>query len=43
MLGVFVAGWIKRGPSGIIGTNIVDAQVKMQYSSVSDSVTWENL
>lgn len=25
MLGVYVAGWIKRGPSGVIGTNKPDA------------------
>eukprot|EP00978_Attheya_sp_CCMP212_P011809 scaffold29344_cov58-Attheya_sp.AAC.1 len=24
--GLFVSGWLKRGPSGIIGTNIVDAK-----------------
>lgn len=24
--GLYVSGWIKRGPSGIIGTNIVDAK-----------------
>jgi ferredoxin--NADP+ reductase len=26
MPGLYVAGWLKRGPSGIIGTNISDAQ-----------------
>ena len=26
MPGVYAAGWIKRGPSGIIGTNILDAR-----------------
>lgn len=24
--GLFVCGWLKRGPSGIIGTNLVDAE-----------------
>lgn len=24
--GVYVTGWLKRGPSGIIGTNIPDAK-----------------
>jgi len=24
--GLYVAGWLKRGPSGIIGTNIMDAK-----------------
>lgn len=24
--GVYVAGWLKRGPQGIIGTNLVDAE-----------------
>lgn len=24
--GMYVAGWIKRGPQGIIGTNLVDAE-----------------
>jgi ferredoxin--NADP+ reductase len=24
--GLYVAGWLKRGPSGIIGTNILDAR-----------------
>jgi NADPH-dependent glutamate synthase beta subunit-like oxidoreductase len=24
--GLYVSGWLKRGPSGIIGTNIVDAK-----------------
>ena len=24
--GLYVAGWLKRGPTGIIGTNISDAQ-----------------
>lgn len=24
--GLFVSGWLKRGPSGIIGTNIADAK-----------------
>lgn len=26
VLGLYVAGWIKRGPSGVIGTNKTDAQ-----------------
>ena len=25
-VGLYVSGWLKRGPSGIIGTNIVDAR-----------------
>jgi hypothetical protein len=25
-VGLYCAGWIKRGPSGIIGTNIMDAR-----------------
>ena len=24
--GVYVCGWLKRGPSGIIGTNLLDAK-----------------
>ena len=24
--GLFVCGWLKRGPSGIIGTNLIDAE-----------------
>ena len=24
--GVYVVGWLKRGPSGIIGTNLTDAE-----------------
>lgn len=24
--GMYVAGWLKRGPQGIIGTNLVDAE-----------------
>lgn len=27
MLGVYVAGWLRRGPTGIIGTNISDAKI----------------
>ncbi len=26
MAGLYVSGWLKRGPSGIIGSNISDAQ-----------------
>lgn len=29
--GVYVAGWIKRGPSGVIGTNKRDAQETVQH------------
>jgi NADPH-dependent glutamate synthase beta subunit-like oxidoreductase len=25
--GLYVSGWLKRGPRGIIGTNIMDAKV----------------
>ena len=25
-VGLYVSGWLKRGPSGIIGTNILDAR-----------------
>ena len=28
--GLYVAGWLKRGPSGIIGTNINDAKETLQ-------------
>jgi ferredoxin--NADP+ reductase len=35
MAGVYVAGWIKRGPSGIIGTNKKDAVATVE-SLVSD-------
>ncbi|CAE7751447.1 fdxr [Symbiodinium microadriaticum] len=28
--GLYVAGWLKRGPSGIIGTNITDAKETVQ-------------
>ncbi len=24
--GLYVVGWLKRGPSGIVGTNLVDAE-----------------
>lgn len=24
--GLFVVGWLKRGPTGIIGTNLIDAE-----------------
>jgi NADPH-dependent glutamate synthase beta subunit-like oxidoreductase len=34
--GLFVSGWIKRGPSGIIGTNIADA--KDTVASIVDTV-----
>ena len=29
--GVYVAGWIKRGPSGVIGTNKRDAQETVEH------------
>lgn len=38
MTGVYVAGWIKRGPSGIIGTNKKDAVATVE-SFVSDAVS----
>jgi ferredoxin--NADP+ reductase len=38
MPGVYVAGWIKRGPSGIIGTNKKDAVATVE-SLVSDAVS----
>ena len=33
--GLFVCGWLKRGPSGIIGTNLVDAE-----QTVDTMVKW---
>lgn len=40
---IFATGWIKRGPSGIIGTNITDAKDTvasiMSYISVDDHAT----
>eukprot|EP00802_Teleaulax_amphioxeia_P009406 Tamp_09422.p1 GENE.Tamp_09422~~Tamp_09422.p1 ORF type:complete len:497 (+),score=80.83 Tamp_09422:164-1492(+) len=35
--GLYVAGWLKRGPSGIIGTNISDAQ----QTATSLIIDWE--
>lgn len=26
LVGVYAVGWLKRGPSGIIGTNLTDAE-----------------
>ena len=30
MTGLYTAGWIKRGPTGVIGTNKTDAQETVQ-------------
>ena len=40
--GLYVAGWIKRGPSGIIGTNKKDAvqTVACLLEDLADSSTW---
>jgi len=38
--GLYVAGWIKRGPSGVIGTNKPDAQETVKLM-LEDSVTRE--
>jgi ferredoxin--NADP+ reductase len=40
--GVYVAGWIKRGPSGIIGTNKKDAvqTVACLLEDLADASTW---
>ena len=52
---VYCAGWVKRGPSGIIGTNIVDAkgtvsamvedfhQGYLSASEFSEKSGWEGL
>jgi NADPH-dependent glutamate synthase beta subunit-like oxidoreductase len=34
--GLYVSGWLKRGPSGIIGTNIADA--KETVTSILESI-----
>ena len=39
--GLFVSGWLKRGPSGIIGTNIADA--KDTVASIMDDILSENI
>jgi len=36
--GLYVTGWLKRGPSGIIGTNISDAQ----QTATSIIIDWES-
>ena len=40
-VGVYVAGWLKRGPSGIIGTNIPDA--KETAAAILEDRAAENL
>lgn len=39
--GLYVTGWIKRGPSGIIGSNIADAQETIS-SLIADLTTAKN-
>ena len=39
--GLYVSGWLKRGPSGIIGTNIVDA--KDTVASILRDLESENI
>lgn len=33
--GLFVVGWLKRGPTGIIGTNLIDADETVISASFS--------
>ena len=33
--GLFVVGWLKRGPTGIIGTNLIDADETVIPTSFS--------
>lgn len=33
--GLFVVGWLKRGPTGIIGTNLIDADETVISASLS--------
>ena len=42
---LFVTGWIKRGPTGIIGTNIVDAKdtVNSAMEFISSEGSWPAL
>jgi adrenodoxin-NADP+ reductase len=40
--GLFVCGWLKRGPSGIIGTNLVDAEQTVD-TMVRSQDTFPNL
>ena len=42
MTGLYVAGWIKRGPSGVIGTNKPDSveTVHSMVSDIQDGVHW---
>lgn len=41
MKGLYVTGWLKRGPSGIIGTNINDA--KQTAASVIEDILDDKL
>lgn len=34
--GLFVVGWLKRGPTGIIGTNLIDADETVLPSFLAD-------
>jgi len=42
-IGMYVAGWIKRGPSGVIGTNKTDAKetVACMIEDVRDGNCWQ--
>ena len=38
--GLFVCGWLKRGPSGIIGTNLIDAEQVRHAQHAQRSRVW---
>jgi ferredoxin--NADP+ reductase len=42
MVGVYTAGWIKRGPTGVIGTNKPDAleTVQCMLADVAEAAVW---